>query len=199
MLGEEEASTLLHVIPPPASSIRWEIWTKACICVKSNQMMSEEPALNAAHSLLLVYISTCSNTHRDCRYHTVAACLNCVHVCVLAEAWLRWGSWHVMVSGRTPGVSRRSRWCQPDRRSSPAWCLPWTRWYVPKQASHSVISFWKFIVCGVMMINWSWQMSENEPQHVLISSYIEFVCVFFGVNISCLCEYASNIRNWWHA
>lgn len=90
-------------------------------------------------SLLHVHM----NAHMDAAVYwccTVAAWLNCAHL-VPTEAWLRWGSWHVMASGQTPGASCRSHWCRPDRRSSLAWCLPWTQWYVPKQASHmSVLS-----------------------------------------------------------
>lgn len=78
-------------------------------------------------------------------YGSVAARLNCAGG-VPAEAWLRWGSWHVMASGPTPVASRKSRWCRPDRKSSPAWCLRWTQWYVLDQDSHSVVSF--ILVCG---------------------------------------------------
>lgn len=94
-------------------------------------------------SLQHVYRNASSDTCRVCLCRSVAACLNCVHP-VPTEAWLRSGSWHATASGRTPAASHRSRWCQPDRRSSPAWCLPSTQWYVHNQGSYSVISCWRF-------------------------------------------------------
>lgn len=61
----EKASALFVFIHFPASSMRLILWMPSYICLKSNQMMSAEAALNAGHCCMYA-CSVLSMSHRGC-------------------------------------------------------------------------------------------------------------------------------------